>query len=60
MDAKEKKDRADQTACRVYDILKNHDQEMSTMKAQIVAEARRPGRRPGSNQGQSLPARRPI
>jgi RNA polymerase sigma factor (sigma-70 family) len=38
MDAKEKKDRADQTARRVYDILKNHDQEMSTIEAQIDAE----------------------
>lgn len=31
-------DRADQTARRVYDILKNHDQEMSTIEAQIDAE----------------------
>lgn len=38
MDAKEKKDRADQTARRVYDILKNHDQEMPTIEAQIDAE----------------------
>ena len=37
MDAKEKKDRADQTARRVYDILKNHDQEMSTIEAQILS-----------------------
>ncbi|MFQ9917211.1 MAG: hypothetical protein ACLRWQ_13310 [Flavonifractor plautii] len=44
MDAKEKKDRADQTARRVYDILKNHDQEMSTIEAQIDARARRPGK----------------
>lgn len=38
MDAKEKKERAERTTRRVYDILKNHDQEMSTIEAQIDAE----------------------
>lgn len=38
MDAKEKKERTERTTRRVYDILKNHDQEMSTIEAQIDAE----------------------
>lgn len=39
MDAKEKAKRAEErTTRRVYDILKNHDQETRTIEAQIEAE----------------------
>lgn len=39
MDAKQtKKDSAEKTTRRVYDILKNHDQESRTIEAQIDAE----------------------
>lgn len=39
MDAKEKTKRAEErTTRRVYDILKNHDQETRTIEAQIEAE----------------------
>lgn len=39
MDAtKTQKDRAERTTRRVYDILKNHDQESRTIEAQIDAE----------------------
>lgn len=38
MDAKEQKDRVERTTRRVYDILKNHDQETRTIEAQIEAE----------------------
>lgn len=38
MDAKDQKDRVERTTRRVYDILKNHDQESRTIEAQIAAE----------------------
>lgn len=38
MDAKDQKDRTERTTRRVYDILKNHDQEIRTIEAQIYAE----------------------
>lgn len=38
MDAREQKDRVEKTTRRVYDILKNHDQESRTIEAQIEAE----------------------
>lgn len=38
MDAKDQKDRVERTTRRVYDILKNHDQETRTIEAQIDAE----------------------
>lgn len=38
MDAKDQKDRVERTTRRVYDILKNHDQEIRTIEAQIEAE----------------------
>lgn len=38
MDAKDQKDRVERVTRRVYDILKNHDQETRTIEAQIDAE----------------------
>lgn len=38
MDAKDQKERVERTTRRVYDILKNHDQETRTIEAQIDAE----------------------
>lgn len=38
MDAPDQKERAERTTRRVYDILKNHDQETRTIEAQIAAE----------------------
>lgn len=38
MDAKDQKDRVERATRRVYDILKNHDQETRTIEAQIDAE----------------------
>lgn len=38
MDANEPKNRTERTTRRVYDILKNHDQESRTIEAQIEAE----------------------
>lgn len=38
MDANDQKDRVERTTRRVYDILKNHDQETRTIEAQIAAE----------------------
>lgn len=38
MDARERTNRTEQTTRRVYDILKNHDQEIRTIEAQIEAE----------------------